>query len=82
MFEWGGIEKLQPCVATHLAHMKGKTRFKGENLTFPFFFFPFKKQTEKKLKTEDLIAITQPFPRGLQVLQTELSNLKSEDNIK
>lgn len=62
--------------------MKGKTGFKGENLTLPFFSFPFKKQTEKKLKNEDLIAITQPFPRGLQVLQTELSNLKSEDNIK
>lgn len=59
--------------------MKGMTWFKG----WPFpFFFSFKKLKQKKKKKEDLIAITQLFPRGLQILQTELPNLKSEDNIK
>lgn len=53
----------------------------GLRVDLSLFFFLQKTETNNK-KKEDLIAITQLFPRGLQILQTELPNLKSEDNIK
>lgn len=53
----------------------------GLRVDLSLFFFP-SKNWNKQTKKEDLIAITQLFPRGLQILQTELPNLKSEDNIK